>query len=185
MAAEFRRTMCSRPLRIGGLSRAETYGQTSSTLQVSNIHMRGYNFATPGYLKRHEREVHATPTYVCPVTSCKRNRRGFSRKDNLVQHMRRTHDQGGDTMNTSSPSPPASSLATALRIGEMTTDQVNETGSVNVDEDSAIQLEVSTSVSSDKFSLIAKLQELETAKEKATAKFDGDIDALKRVLSFM
>lgn len=60
-------------------------------------------------------------------------------------------------MNTPSPSPPASSLATALRIGEMTTDQVNEISSVNVDEDSAIQLEVSASVSSDKFSLIAKL----------------------------
>lgn len=37
----------------------------------------------------------------------------------------------------------------------------------------------------EKASLVAKLQELQALKEEAIAKFDGDIEALKRVLSFM
>ena len=46
-------------------------------------------------------------------------------------------------------------------------------------------LEIMGSKLADKGSLVAKLQELETLKAEAMAKFDGDIAALKRVLSFM
>jgi hypothetical protein len=38
---------------------------------------------------------------------------------------------------------------------------------------------------SDKMSLIAKLRELQASKEKSMTKFDDDIAALKRVVSFM
>jgi hypothetical protein len=37
----------------------------------------------------------------------------------------------------------------------------------------------------DKASLLAKMQELQMLKEESMAKFDGDIAALKRVLSLM
>ena len=88
-------------------------------------------------------------------------------------------------MNTPSPSPPALSFATTFGTGGMATNQDNGTSSVSINENSASQVEVSTSIPPDKTSLTSKLQELEIEKEKAIAKFDGDIDALKRVLSFM
>jgi hypothetical protein len=46
-------------------------------------------------------------------------------------------------------------------------------------------MEITVAKSSEKASLVAKLQELQALKEEAIAKFDGDITALKRVLSFM
>lgn len=139
------------------------------------------NFATPGDLKRHEQEVHATPAYNCPITTCKRHRRGFSRKDNLVQHLKRTHnhDQDQDMENTTAFSPPAWSLG-----NDFAAEQSFSAGSA----DSLMSANVlisSVSSPSDKISLITKLSELEKEKEKAIAKFDGDIAALKRVLSFM
>jgi hypothetical protein len=47
------------------------------------------------------------------------------------------------------------------------------------------EMECVPSKFSEKASLVAKLQELQALKEEAMAKFDGDIAALKRVLSFM
>jgi hypothetical protein len=63
----------------------------------------------------------------------------------------------------------------------------NEECSMNSESgDSAIYgMEVMASKPSDKASLVAKLHELHTLKEESIAKFDGDITALKRVLSFM
>jgi hypothetical protein len=46
-------------------------------------------------------------------------------------------------------------------------------------------MEIVVSKSTDKASLVVKLQELQALKEESIAKFDGDIAALKRVLSFM
>jgi hypothetical protein len=46
-------------------------------------------------------------------------------------------------------------------------------------------MEIVVSKSTDKASLVVKLQELQASKEQSIAKFDGDIAALKRVLSFM
>jgi hypothetical protein len=46
-------------------------------------------------------------------------------------------------------------------------------------------MEMAESKASDKTSLVAKLRELQALKEESMAKFDGDIAALKRVLSFM
>jgi len=47
------------------------------------------------------------------------------------------------------------------------------------------EMEIVASKSTDKASLVIKLQELQALKEESIAKFDGDIAALKRVLSFM
>ncbi|CZR69581.1 uncharacterized protein PAC_19481 [Phialocephala subalpina] len=138
-------------------------------------------FATPGDLKRHEREVHSTPTFTCPITSCRRHRRGFGRKDNLVQHLQRVHDQEVDGMTSSSPP------ALNLDGGFSNKDSFTGLGRVisNSNTTSTDLLITSMSSPSEKTTLMAKLQQLEMEKVKAMAKFDGDIAALKRVLSFM
>ena len=48
-------------------------------------------FGDKGGLDRHKREVHGSTTYCCPVTSCKRNIKGFARKYNLLEHQKRCH----------------------------------------------------------------------------------------------
>jgi len=61
----------------------------------------------------------------------------------------------------------------------------SSTGSEDGDSDvEAVEMERS-STPTEKSSLLAKLHELEALKAAALAKFDGDIAALKRVLSFM
>lgn len=47
------------------------------------------------------------------------------------------------------------------------------------------EMEIVASKSTDKAPSVAKLQELQVFKEESIAKFDADIAALKRVLSFM
>jgi hypothetical protein len=52
--------------------------------------------------------------------------------------------------------------------------------------DSAVdEKEVNSLVRTERTSLAAKLHELESEKARSTARFDADIAALKRVLSFM
>lgn len=58
--------------------------------------IRGFTYS--GGLHRHEREVHhqhggPKASCLCPHRDCKRslNGRGFTRKENLVEHLRRVH----------------------------------------------------------------------------------------------
>jgi len=63
--------------------------------------------------------------------------------------------------------------------------EVSATGSENGDSDiEAVEMEGSLMLT-EKSSLLAKLREVEALKAAALAKFDGDIWALKRVLSFI
>jgi hypothetical protein len=48
-------------------------------------------FGDKGGLDRHTREVRGSQTHCCPITSCKRYVRGFPRKYNLVEHLKRCH----------------------------------------------------------------------------------------------
>jgi len=48
-------------------------------------------FGDKGGLDRHISEVHGSQTHCCPITSCKRHIRGFSRKYNLFEHQKRCH----------------------------------------------------------------------------------------------
>ncbi|ERF72194.1 hypothetical protein EPUS_02081 [Endocarpon pusillum Z07020] len=48
-------------------------------------------FGDKGGLDRHNREVHGSQTHCCPITSCKRHVRGFARKYNLIEHLKRCH----------------------------------------------------------------------------------------------
>jgi hypothetical protein len=96
-----------------------------------------------------------------------------------VQHLKRTH--------------PEEAIESALAFSSITNGNGVVAASPNEDSwmasesgESAInEMETTESKASDKASLIAKLRELQAFKEESMAKFDGDIAALKRVLSFM
>ena len=137
------------------------------------------DFSNLGDLRRHRREVHSSPSFICPVVTCNRHRRGFGRRDNLTQHLKRTHAED-----------PSESTLVSNSIGDGKGEIVttpNEESSIASDNgQSAVdEGEMVASELSDKTSLIAKLRELQALKEKSMAKFDDDIAALKRVLSFM
>ena len=133
------------------------------------------DFSNPGDLRRHRREVHTLPAFTCPIITCKRYRKGFGRKDNLTQHLKRTH--GKDTIE-STPIMNGNEVSVASPNLESST--VSDSG-----ESVGDGTEIVVSKSADKASLVVKLQELQASREESIAKFDGDIAALKRVLSFM
>jgi hypothetical protein len=62
-------------------------------------------FTYSGGLLRHEREVHGKhggprQSFNCPHPNCKRNAgKGFSRLENLNEHLRRVHTQNGLPLN--------------------------------------------------------------------------------------
>ncbi|KAM3075380.1 hypothetical protein ACMFMF_006055 [Clarireedia jacksonii] len=56
-------------------------------------------FADKGGLSRHQREVHGSMTYSCPVTTCRRHKRGFPRKWNLQEHQRKLHSTSAQSYN--------------------------------------------------------------------------------------
>ncbi|KAL8646460.1 MAG: hypothetical protein Q9226_006848 [Calogaya cf. arnoldii] len=62
--------------------------------------IRGFTYS--GGLSRHQREVHRQhggpkASYMCPHSDCKRSTgSGFSRKENLQEHLRRVHRHTGD-----------------------------------------------------------------------------------------
>ncbi|KAL2017595.1 hypothetical protein VTK56DRAFT_1968 [Thermocarpiscus australiensis] len=62
-------------------------------------------FTYSGGLLRHEREVHGKHggpknSFYCPHVNCKRHAgKGFSRQENLNEHLRRVHTQNGATPN--------------------------------------------------------------------------------------
>lgn len=62
-------------------------------------------FTYSGGLLRHEREVHGKHggpknSFYCPHPNCKRHSgKGFSRQENLNEHLRRVHTQNGTTLN--------------------------------------------------------------------------------------
>lgn len=69
--------------------------------------LQGFTYA--GGLLRHEREVHkmhdgTKRTLFCPFPDCKRNSgSGFSRKDNLAEHIRRIHPRTSMSADTHAP----------------------------------------------------------------------------------
>jgi len=137
------------------------------------------DFSNLGDLRRHRREVHSSPSFICPVVTCNRHRRGFGRRDNLTQHLKRTHtvDPTGAAL---------ASNAIGDEKGGISTTSNGECSMASDNEQSAAE-EVDTmgSKPADKMSLIAKLRELQASKEKSMTKFDDDIAALERVISFM
>ncbi|KAL8964847.1 MAG: hypothetical protein Q9183_004179 [Haloplaca sp. 2 TL-2023] len=66
--------------------------------------IRGFTYS--GGLARHQREVHRQhggpkASYMCPHQDCKRSTgSGFSRRENLQEHLRRVHRQVADSETT-------------------------------------------------------------------------------------
>jgi len=145
---------------------------------ISNCKVK--DFGNAGDLKRHQRAVHGRRTMFCPVVTCKRHTKGFGRKDNWMEHLKRIHSLD----STSTPNTPQKQSFGEQNMQGILTEG-STTGSDDGDSDvEAVEMEGS-STPTEKSSLLAKLHELEALKVAAVAKFDGDIAALKRVLSFM
>ncbi|KAL5319793.1 hypothetical protein ACEPPN_012850 [Leptodophora sp. 'Broadleaf-Isolate-01'] len=185
--------IASRPPRTcqwAGCPEKRVFNQESAFRHM-NKHERPYkcpttnckakDFTNSGDLKRHQRTVHSKGLFFCPVSSCKRHAKGFGRKDNREEHVKRVH------------SPDASMTLNSLGEKEMEFNGVeNDVGEVcspvsagNIPD---VELPLrSPSFANSKVSLATKLQELKDAKEMAiaevAAKFDKDIDAVERVLS--
>jgi hypothetical protein len=135
------------------------------------------NFSNSGDLKRHQRTVHGKQKLLCPVVTCKRHLKGFGRKDNWMEHLKRVHTVDSSSATTTAQ---ASNHADEGLHSEM--DEDSAMGSGN-DDSSIEEMDSSNPISLEKASLMGKLQELESMKEKFVAKFDRDIEALKIVLS--
>ena len=137
------------------------------------------DFSNAGDLKRHQRAVHGRHTLFCPVLSCKRHTKGFGRKDNWMEHLKRIHAlQSSD----------AAALPEDSRLQVYNSQETYDADSaMGTEDDDPIEedvVSISTSYS-EKVSLKAKLHELETLKANWMAKLDGDIAAVKRTLSLM
>ncbi|KAI9663638.1 MAG: hypothetical protein M1821_007128 [Bathelium mastoideum] len=74
--------------------------------------LQGFTYS--GGLLRHEREVHKKhggprESLMCPYKDCKRSTgAGFTRKENLNEHLRRVHRRADDEPSRKSEEPPAS-----------------------------------------------------------------------------
>ncbi|CZR61531.1 uncharacterized protein PAC_11428 [Phialocephala subalpina] len=138
-----------------------------------NIQSQIFNCKHPRFgdkpgLERHEREVHGSEDYRCPLTSCKRHSRGFNRRYNLLDHMRRCHPRAAipDT-NSQGVADPRSDGAG--NDGEEVSEQETAMGT----EGMGLKSE--------------KQQPREMLKQKRLqrARLDGDIEALERSLAIM
>ncbi|RSM14108.1 hypothetical protein CDV31_005570 [Fusarium ambrosium] len=120
------------------------------------------SFRDKGSLDRHMREVHSSQTFFCPIVSCRRHKRGFNRRYNLLDHQKRRHGQNVEGRfqtfreedDTSEPSLDGPVKSLGIRQNEDTT---NEDG------------------------LRVKLKSLRAIR----AEIDGDIKALEKALSII
>jgi hypothetical protein len=56
-----------------------------------NTSCGGINFGNKAGLLRHKREQHRPLKYLCPISTCTRNRLGFARKGNIDSHIKARH----------------------------------------------------------------------------------------------
>jgi hypothetical protein len=96
-------------------------------------------FTYSGGLLRHEREVHGKHggprnQFFCPHATCKRHQgKGFSRQENLNEHLRRVHTQNNSSNNATS----AAATATATSISNSIAPPPAPTTSAEVEMDDA------------------------------------------------
>jgi hypothetical protein len=139
------------------------------------------HFSNAGDLRRHRREVHDGPNFTCPIVSCKRHRKGFGRKDNLIHHLRRLHSSDSTVSPVTSPTGGLHGTPKASFPDDSSVASGEDGFAVNEIE----MIETTNANPLDRRTLSEKLQELETMKAESMEKYDGDISALRRVLSFM
>lgn len=97
--------------------------------------LQGFTYS--GGLLRHEREVHGKhggpkAQLMCPYPDCKRHSgKGFTRKENLNEHLRRVHPTGGQDSQNPSLTRDATDITLGLEEGETPASRLSET----VDQD--------------------------------------------------
>jgi len=143
----------------------------------SNPTCAGIDFGDKGGLQRHEKEKHGTVKFLCPISSCPRNRRGFGRKRNLDLHVVSRHQTMGRSVDpardTTSGSPEPLKLITSVD---------------NDDVGDLWALEEMVEGPGEMGSLKMKLQELETRKKElaeSQSKVDKAIHAVKKTIQIM
>ncbi|KAG4440426.1 hypothetical protein IFR05_004070 [Cadophora sp. M221] len=182
----------TRTCQWAGCAEKRVFQQESAFRRHMNKHERPYkcptanckakDFTNSGDLKRHQRTVHSKGLFFCPVSSCKRYAKGFGRKDNREEHVKRVHSPEA-SMTLNSPGEQGMGFhGVGNNVGEIGSPVSDE----NIPDVEALSLR-SPSFANSKVSLATKLQELKDAKAAAiaevAAKFDKDIDAVERVLS--
>jgi hypothetical protein len=96
-----------------------------------------------------------------------------------MQHLQRTHGEDA-ILPALTPGSGTVGKVDGVTIPSGENAKTSESG-----ESASDDMETFTIDSSQKAFVIAKLQELESLKKEAIAKFDGDIAAFKKVLSYM
>lgn len=94
--------------------------------------LQGFTYS--GGLLRHEREVHGKhggpkAQLMCPYTDCKRHSgKGFTRKENLNEHLRRVHATREQDSQNPSLRRDATDITLGLDEGETPASRLSETG---------------------------------------------------------
>ncbi|PVH87166.1 hypothetical protein DL98DRAFT_268277 [Cadophora sp. DSE1049] len=73
--------------------------QDSQSLTCNEPPCTNRSFSDPTCLTRHIREKHGSEMYYCPISTCKRYRKGFPRRFNLLSHKRRCHPDQASSLN--------------------------------------------------------------------------------------
>ena len=144
-------------------------------------------FPDKGTLQRHQHSVHSKPNIQCPVKSCRRHAKGFARKDNLKEHIKRAHPTellqiNGDYRNHSSYTPAVALQNETFRCSV----QDVEAGDDFRDE----TIEATRIGSSEAQVLERKLKELKAEKARRLEglnleSLDEDITAVERTLKLV
>jgi hypothetical protein len=131
--------------------------------------------------QRHEREAHGSETdsYPCPFRSCKRNKRGFHRRYNLLEHQKRSHGIQPSASPTGL-SPLDGSLEREDSQG-IHSQGSRHSGGSDMPESLSRGLMYGNANTGTEQDLMAKLHHL----KEARAELDEDITSLERVLGIV
>lgn len=144
-------------------------------------------FPDKGTLQRHQHSVHSNPHIYCPVKSCRRHTKGFARKDNLREHIKRAHAtvllQINENLQRHGNSIPDMSVGNISR-GDFANDILDRNGSMEATAKAA------GTGSSEAEALEAKLQELKAERARRLKglnleSLEEDIMAVERTLKLV
>jgi len=145
-------------------------------------------FPNRGTLQRHQHSVHSNPHICCPVRSCRRHTKGFARKDNLREHIRRAHPKEHLQINNSlqKHGNSAPDISVSNKTCQCFANDVLEGDSCSTDE----AAEVARIGSLEAEVLETKLQELKAERARRLKgldleSLDSDIMAVERTLKLV
>ncbi|RDW63379.1 hypothetical protein BP6252_10924 [Coleophoma cylindrospora] len=136
------------------------------------------NFGNKGGLDRHTREVHGSQSYTCPVLSCKRHKRAFHRRYNLVEHQRRAHGIRPPT-HPKAPSERSEELSESEDSTPRPQHESNGESADGGDDVAIVEMSVDGALSSEDIRM--KLRDLRNSR----VKLDKAIRTMERALRIM